>query len=26
MASKYWSTRFERTVNKNLIRVAPGKA
>jgi hypothetical protein len=26
MASAYWSTRFETTANKNLIRVAPGEA
>jgi hypothetical protein len=26
MASTYWSTRFETTAKKNLIRVAPGKA
>lgn len=26
MASNYWSSRFETTANKNLIRVAPGKA
>ena len=26
MASKYWSTRFETTVNQNLIRVAPGQS
>lgn len=26
MASTYWSGRFETTANKNLIRVAPGKA
>jgi len=26
MASTYWSTRFETPANKNLIRVAPGKA
>lgn len=26
MASNYWSSRFESTANKNLIRVSPGKA
>ena len=26
MASNYWSSRFETTANKNLIRVTPGKA
>lgn len=26
MASTYWSTRFETVENRNLIRVAPGKA
>ena len=26
MASAYWSSRFETTANKNLIRVVPGKA
>ena len=26
MASNYWSSRFETTANKNLIRVSPGKA
>ncbi|WP_244425101.1 ferredoxin [Bradyrhizobium sp. STM 3843] len=26
MASNYWSSRFETAANKNLIRVAPGKA